>query len=653
MHNSSKTHSAYFKKSILWIPTILAIIAGVYLRLKGLDKAPFTIDEYYIATSVQNIIEKGIPEFNCGGYYTRGILYQYILSPLFAYGSNDELYARLVTVASNILTVPALYLLAKQLSGKTVACMTIILFFLSIWEIEFSRFARMYAPFQMIFIWYIYFLYNWAYLNNKKAEICCYSLSLVSIFVYEGGVFLVLLNFLPFFIKQKHFHKSSILISSGILAVAYTYLTTNFRFLGTETIASSTYSFIIAPPLMVTTLQSDKVWLVIYLVISATMILGAIKSIKKLPINQDGTLAIYKIILIISLAGFSLLNSYALVALTITLALTLNWIKFKELINKNFFQIFFPVFLMLIFWIAYGFLTSNWSAAIDPEKHANTKQLFITLFKYPDILNKFILVFYQTMPIFTLLSALILFIGSIDAFHLDKDKRRPFLFLLSILIILIILISALRQPYISTRYFFFLYPLIILLIIMTFHNLLKRFSAAPSLAVIIPVLVFMIMSEDFRWHHYANITNNEIIYRTIYNEQMTNHLYARWDFRSPAKFINNNSSTDDIIITSTYAVPYYLNRLDYFYHDQGRDNFINGVGCSGRKNLRTNANLISLPHELLSIINNPKSTVWLIAKSNQYQWATPVEKKISTDFSKNIIYKSADKNLNVYKFTQH
>ena len=39
---------------LMWALTLFALVTGIYLRLKGLDKAPFTIDEYYIAASVQN-----------------------------------------------------------------------------------------------------------------------------------------------------------------------------------------------------------------------------------------------------------------------------------------------------------------------------------------------------------------------------------------------------------------------------------------------------------------------------------------------------------------------------------------------------------------------------------------------------------------------
>jgi len=634
----------------LWALTLSAIAIGIYLRLKGIDKAPFTIDEYYIAASVQNIVEKGIPEFSCGGYYTRGIFYQYLLAPLFAFGTNDELFARLITVFSNILAAPALYLLAKQISGRTVAYGVIILFFLSVWEIEFSRFARMYAPFQLIFIWYLYFLYKWTLLDDKNAKFWCYSLSLLSIFVYEGGVFLILLNFLPPFIRHKHFQFSSIAISTALLAIAYSYLTHNFRFTSAETMTRVSEPFITLPPIMADTLSYGSIWFVLYLALSLMMFFFGILLIKKLYTEKNHEHAAYKAILILLFILFALLNAYTLIASTLIIALALNLITTEDLIRRKHLPVSASIMLMLGFWITYGMLTDDWISAVGPEKQASAKQLLIALFKYPDIFGKLIHVFIQTMPFFTVSVTLILAIGVIDAAYSDRKTKSAFFFLLAILIILIMLISILRQPYISTRYFFFLYPIIILLVTLTFHNILTRFNAPYPQIIVAPILLFMFISEDYLLNHYMNINSDEITYRITYDEAMTNHLYAKWDYRSPAEVINNNSATSDIVIAATYAAPYYLDKIDYFYHDQNRDNYTNILGCNDERSLWVDADLISQPDKLLSIINDSDNTVWLIALSSQYKWASAIEKQIDHNYSKNIIYNSVDGNINVYEF---
>src|SRR5919109_300710 len=229
----SYTGRDYFV-TICYVLMGLALAAGTYFRLKGLAKSPFGIDEYYIASSVRNILQHGLPQFDCGGYYTRGLLLQYLVAPLFKYGSNDELYFRLITVISNLLAIPALYLLGQRIAGKVVACFVVVLFSVSVWETEMARFARMYAPFQMLFAWYLYFLYKALILKDAAARKWMYWVSFISIFVYEGAIFLVILNFIPLIVDAKKIRLSEYFASIIIFTIAYQFITTAWEGLGAQ-----------------------------------------------------------------------------------------------------------------------------------------------------------------------------------------------------------------------------------------------------------------------------------------------------------------------------------------------------------------------------------------------------------------------------------
>ena len=130
---------------------------GIFIRLKGLGTWSLTLDEYYIVKSAENILKHGLPQFPNGGYYERGILLQYMIASLLAFGVKAELSGRIFPLITNLLAIPAIYLIAKRVGNQLIATIAIVIFSFSIWEIEFARFARMYAPFQTIFIWYIYF----------------------------------------------------------------------------------------------------------------------------------------------------------------------------------------------------------------------------------------------------------------------------------------------------------------------------------------------------------------------------------------------------------------------------------------------------------------------------------------------------------------
>ena len=234
MHTTTSHNShIHYRRLLIHLLMVVAIIIGILIRFKGLGKWPLAIDEYYIAKSINNILTYGLPKFECGGYYFRGILYQYIVAPLLMFSNNnDEYYLRLIPVLFNILSIPPLYKLSKKISGDLVACATIILFSLSLWEIEFARFARMYSPFQMIFIWYVYFLYKAVVENSYKSEKALVLVSFISIFMHESSIFLLCLNFLST-IYKKQFKLSSLFVVKIVLFIfGYIYLTANFRRLG-------------------------------------------------------------------------------------------------------------------------------------------------------------------------------------------------------------------------------------------------------------------------------------------------------------------------------------------------------------------------------------------------------------------------------------
>lgn len=157
------------------------LIAGIFVRLNGFDSFGFSSsDEYYIIKSVKNILQRGLPEFETGGYYVRGILYQYLSAGLLLIGVKDVAALRIITILFNILSVPALYLIAKRIINPTAALIVCFLFIFSVWEIEYSRVARFYTPFQAIFLWYVYFLMKVILDKEYKSYKWLYLLSILS-----------------------------------------------------------------------------------------------------------------------------------------------------------------------------------------------------------------------------------------------------------------------------------------------------------------------------------------------------------------------------------------------------------------------------------------------------------------------------------------
>src|SRR5271156_6296212 len=78
-------------RTLLLILVPVAILLGVYGRFAGIGSWPLGVDEFYTSRSIDHVLLTGWPRFPCGGYYTRGLLFQYIVAGLRWSGLPSEL----------------------------------------------------------------------------------------------------------------------------------------------------------------------------------------------------------------------------------------------------------------------------------------------------------------------------------------------------------------------------------------------------------------------------------------------------------------------------------------------------------------------------------------------------------------------------------
>src|SRR5580704_366877 len=174
---------------------ICAVAAGTFARFKGLGSAPLAVDEYFIVRSTQNILHHGWPEFDCGGYYSRGLLLQYLSALLTLLGAAVDTAPRILCATSSLCALPAAYILGRRTHGSTVGWLVVAVLSLSVWEVEMARFGRMYAPFQMVFLWYLVFFLKFTIDRNARAAWAMAVLTIIGSLLWEGGVFQALANF--------------------------------------------------------------------------------------------------------------------------------------------------------------------------------------------------------------------------------------------------------------------------------------------------------------------------------------------------------------------------------------------------------------------------------------------------------------------------
>ena len=615
---------------------ILSVILGFYFRLKGLGKWPFALDEYYIIRSVQNIFKYGLPQFDAGGYYPRGILYQYFIAFIWSFGLKAEFAARIIPVITNLLAFPALYKLSKKVSGKTLAVILIIYFSFSLWEVEFARFARMYSPFQAIFIWYLYNFYLFLFEENRKAFKWMLILSFTSIFVYEASIFLVILNFLVFLwdFEKREFVLSDIkklfsrlelskfALTVIIFLIAYFYLSFDFRTYNQTNLLPPELkdyfdnlpkmSKFRLPMVLLFTGTTGIFWKVLNIIPIAAVLIYIAKTAKDSRLTFE-----YKFSLSV-ISVFTLLNLYGLVLVFGIMFIMMNWLSIKGVGKQIIFYTLGIIVLTFLYWTAFAVFNHSWHEYFPKGKFTGTfatlKILWKQFLNYPNFYEMFV-IFRNTLPKFTYLSIAILAGGVFLIATKGKEKFNKFRFLFFIFILLLFLITFINTFYFDTRYFFFLFPLFLILVFGSLQIGITYFlknHKTQSLAFIFASILLAVVSEDIGYDHLVHIDSARINFRKGFTKAEKIHYYPRWDSRSVSEVVNTESRADDIIITNDQISDFYLKRLDYIYENYKANDFRIESVEGGKKERWTNANLIYTYDDLLKKLFDSESTKWLI-----------------------------------------
>ena len=641
---------------ILFFCQVLFVVTvgiGIYIRFKGLGKWPLAVDEYLIAKSVRNILEYGVPKFSCGGYYVRGILYQYLAAPFLYFFSNDEFWLRAIPVVSNILAIFPLYLIGKRLFGKTGACLSVVFFSLSIWEIEFARFARMYAPFQAIFLWYLLFFFRVLVDKDKCSWKWLHILSFVSIFVYEGSIFLLLFNFIPVILNYRQKDKINLIFSVLLFIFGYIFLSIDFRHLGAalhlpmdvSIPVSSDSGRILFPQILLTTIQTGSIWAFLILVPVFLTIISSYKLIKDVNLNNLVRLCLCAI------TGISFFNLFGLLIIFAAVCYLLGIIQWNSLNKKVLILCCFVILFNFIFWFIFGLTTEEWHSFFKDIDGNSIKKLLVILFKYPDIFEQILYPWLRAIPQLAILSAGIICLGLPIALKkpcINKDQ----LVLVALILVCFMFLGILKTPYHNTRYSFFFYPAILLLvagsITMWTTTIFKNYRFL-NLLILLFGIIYMVSVEDFSVYHLKGIDSKEINYRLNYDRFRAVHYYLRKDCKTPAQIINYNLRDGDIVVSTDVTVDYYLKQLDYSYVDAKSGGFRGIVACGGTKHIWTNARLIYERETLWKLLDNSSVTVWLITRSMDAKYKNDTEKKINNRYDKYLFQKSLDGLINVYR----
>ncbi|WP_135388998.1 glycosyltransferase family 39 protein [Methanolobus halotolerans] len=160
-----KYRSQFIKENIL---IILIVVLGSSLRLYNLGNESFWFDETISSIAAIALSENGSPVFSSGLYYGRAILNTFLIALSFGVFGVSEFAGRFPSVIFGILTVILAYHIGSVWGNKRIGVIAAFLVAFSVWEIAWSRQARMYQQLQFFYLLSLYLFYEYISHREKK-----------------------------------------------------------------------------------------------------------------------------------------------------------------------------------------------------------------------------------------------------------------------------------------------------------------------------------------------------------------------------------------------------------------------------------------------------------------------------------------------------
>jgi hypothetical protein len=559
-----------------------AVLVGIWARLWHLGSAPFAVDEYYLAQSIENILRTGLPAFPCGGYYPRGIVLQYIAAALRLLGSSAELAPRLISALSSIAALPAVYLLGRRLQGRVIALLGLTIVALSVWEIEMARFGRMYAPFQTVFLWYLVYFLRYTVDREIAAFWPMLLLSLAGPLVWEGGVFLPLANLMAVCLlrwpeRLKRADWVRLVLLTVLLVASVLFVTADFRgYVAESWPAGYVRALSMAPPDPISTLRlrmpslGMHPWMIVAALLIAAALALALRWLWGQRSLGPGAIAL--------LAALPLAATHQFLAVGAILVLLLltRLITWRELFNSSATPYHLTLLLCLGAWIALGIYNSSPDILPLPRRAA---MVGYQLLGFPNFVEVVARPWASAIPRLAAGLVVLFGIALYRACRLKVSESERIV--LVVLVVLLLAASASHPPRQETRYVFFLFPVLLLIALATLAQAIARLrrvdpsALGPAAAVLLAIcsLGAFALSEDFQPVHVIRIDTPEETFRRNFNQAMQSHLVIRDDYRAVAGWLENHRKDGHVVVNGVHGLDHYFPAFNYFFVDQHDPNF--------------------------------------------------------------------------------
>jgi hypothetical protein len=193
---ASASGAAMSSAERLGIAGMLLVAFG--LRLWNLGSLGLVGDEGHQALAVAGILKYGYPLVPAGTIYLRGGPYLYVEALFAALGGGvSPLTLRLPSALFGTLAILMVFLLARLLKGPRVAFIAAFLTACSLWELEMSRYARMYTLLQLAYLGTAWAFVRGYVRGELRARLLTFAWAALAILTHQLGLFVLCWFALP------------------------------------------------------------------------------------------------------------------------------------------------------------------------------------------------------------------------------------------------------------------------------------------------------------------------------------------------------------------------------------------------------------------------------------------------------------------------
>lgn len=618
----------HFVCAVIVVLGVTAIVFGFHGRLDGFGSRQLAVDEYYFVTSVLSIIRNWIPELPGGGYYVRGILIQYVTAVcVLIFGESGFAY-RFPSLCFSIGTVIVMYWYSQRRLGIVLAIVLCACLMLSSWEVEFARFARMYSAFQFVTVVYFLTLDKCSKRLLGSNLFLPHIVAVIAVLTHELGILLLPFLLVPLVgtLRRRDWDSLGSLGTYSIVSVGIVIACAAWQFsdLRNAGVVQPFPTDFVPQGAHLLRLPAFPFWNVgsgpgtsLYFFLVVLLLVASLVAAARLYSARIRVPHIFAALMVTSAFAHNLVLTAILAAVLI-----FRFGAFTQKGEESVTLLTWVAVAISLCWLLFALAIPGWRVADGHNVGSLIGAIRVTFFGWPDLWTPLLKPWLSESPLIAVLA-----IGAV-AYQLARNARTEVEVMAAspafVVFAVTVALGVFQSTYSTTRYMYFVYPFVLFTIVQSVNDLVasgarlatlnNRSQFMPNLVVVSACCGLFCASRDFNIHHLMNAGSQDVGYRIGAYASFARTWYERWDFESPARFVDRNAwpaERDVIVVLGLGVVQYYLDLDCALYLSRSDSRFAIVSRQQGTKDLWSGERLLSTAGDLLQYTQEA-GRVWLV-----------------------------------------